>query len=335
VKLYALILLILNFHIFATCSGSELISSNRQINVLRTRELVDAFESGANVFACIVIKRIPDLSSDENIERGVVTLKVTQTLRGVNRENISIPYSFVKNGATYVSSELVWPNLDNLKNSNLVCVVLSNAVDFTAYLTSTQSFNEAASGVFPSDSNDNAKIAAVKRICAIYDAQDSAQLAKELRKAIFDNQQMVVDFALQVAALKLSRSAPDEAVQIIQSRVVRYSGDIESLGEAQRFASYIETKFGQVDPRKPMNQFFARSMVTLAKSSSLAVKKVSINGLAHLISKSNHIDDFSLKAGLSSQEIGTIREIINEYKREHAVNSELSELQIVDTWLGP
>lgn len=330
-----LILFVLNFHIFVTCSGSELISSNRQINTLKNHELVDAFESGANVFVCNVIKRTPDSASDENIERGVVNLKVTQTLRGLNRESISIPYSFVKNGATYVSSELIWPNLENSKNSNLVCVVLSNAVDLTAYLTSTQSFNEAASRVILIDSNDNVKIAAVKKLCAIYDTQDFAQMAKELKKAITNSQQMVVDFALQVTALKLSRVAPDEAFQIIQSRAARYSGDIESLEEAQRFVSFIETKFGQAEPQKPMSHFFARCMAALAQSPSLAVRKVSINGLAHLISKSNHIEDFSLKDGLSSQEIGIIRKTINDFKQEHVLNPGFSELQIVGTWLGP
>ncbi len=205
----------------------------------------------------------------------------------------------------------------------------------TAYLDTDRTFVEAASSVIPIKDKNDVSVLTMKRLCEIYDLKDATQMAKELRMAIGDKQQVVVDFALQTVALKLSKASPDEAIQIVQSRTSHYTGKAESTKEAQRFISFIESKSGHVEPWKPMYYFFARCMIVLAQSQSVEVKQAAIKGLAHLITKSNYIEGFSLKNGLSAQEIGIMRKAVNEFKREHVSDSGSSELQLIDTWLTP
>jgi len=225
--------------------------------------------------------------------------------------------------------------LSNLGGSNLLCVVVPNSRDLTAYLDSDQTFVEAASSVIPIKDTNDVGVRTMRRLCELYDLKDTTQMAKELRMALGDKQQEVVDFALQTVALQLSKASPDEAIQIVQSRAAHYTGTAESTKEALRFISFIESKSGHVEPWKPMYYFFARCMVVLAQSQSVEVKQAAIKGLAHLITESNYIEEFSLKNGLSAQEMGTIRNTVDGLKREAESNSGFSELLVIDAWLKP
>ena len=306
----------------------------RPKNVYSIEHLIDFLELGARVHLCRPVRHEAAKTSSPDMERGIVYLDVIDTVRGAARDNLVLPYSFSPKNTTYKSGPAIWPDLSNLGSSNLLCVVVPNSRDLTAYLDTDQTFVEAASRVIPVKDKSDVSVLTIKRLCEIYDLKDATQMAKELRMAIGDKQQAVVDFALQAVAMKLSKAIPDEAIQIVQSRASQYTRKTESIEEAQRFISFIESKSGHVEPWKPMNYFFARCMIVLAQSQSFEVRKAATKGLAHLITKSNRIEGFSLKSGLSAQEIEIIRKTVGDFKRD-LPNSDFSELQLVDTWLEP
>jgi predicted aspartyl protease len=326
-------ILIIILTISGAFSKAEAQPEARPRNVVALEHLIDSLELGARVHLCKIVRHEAAKTSDPNTERGVVFLDVIDTVRGAARDNLVLPYSFAPRNATYKSGTDIWPDLSNLGVSNLLCVVVPNGRDLTAYLDTDQTFVEAASSVIPIKDNNDASVLTIKRLCEIYDLKDATQMAKELRMAIGDKQQMVVDFALQAVAMKLSKAIPDEAIQIVQYRASQYTGRTESIEEAQRFISFIESKTGVVEPWKPMNCFFARCMIVLAQSQSIEIKKAATKGLAHIITRLNHIEGFSLKSELSAREIGLIRKTVNDLKREYVSKSGFSELQLVDTWL--
>src|SRR5689334_22121047 len=111
-------------------------ASSLRAGIIETRpfnvcamNLFGALEHNAGVYSCTVVKREPSATqSDHNIERGIVVLKVASILRGVTRRNIRLAYSC---GFMHSEGPLIWPQLDDVGNKRILCVVVPEGRDPT------------------------------------------------------------------------------------------------------------------------------------------------------------------------------------------------------------
>lgn len=284
------------------CGG---IIEQRPFNIFGM-DLFESFEHDASVYVCNVVKREPSLSeSGRNIERGVITLNVIQTLRGTNRVDLVLPYSFIPRGGIGVDGPLIWPTLDDVGQSNLLCIIVPSAQDSSA--PTIPGNNEAASMVVVVDKNEGA-VLEMEVICKIYGSKVTPKFIRQLKKAVASPQLTVRGFALETTIMKLGKTSPEEALEIIRSRVAAYRESAKHLTiskdpldegafamytqnsshadifEAEKLFSDISSGILKIGPEEKFCTFLCRCLIALAQSESKTIREKAITGLANGIS---------------------------------------------------
>lgn len=288
---------------------SEIVES-RPFNVYAgDMNLFESLKHNADVYVCSVVKREPwPAESDRNIERGVATLKVVNVLRGTNRQDIILPYSFITVGGMGIDGPLIWPILDGLENKHILCVIVPDGEDPTA--PKKTGVQEAASKVIIVDDGE-ATVREMKRLCELYDDQITPDFIKTLKQTVASLQPTVRCFALETTIMKLGKALPDEAYEIIKSRAAIYrestkditvAGDpldeeavviyqqnsqtVKSayINEAEELLRDINNGFLKTGPDEKFCTFLCRCLVALTQSESKTIRTKAINALAGNIS---------------------------------------------------
>ena len=297
------------------------IIESRPFNVYAwNMNLFESLEHNADVYVCSVVKREPwQAESGRNIERGVVMLNVVKVLRGKNRKNIILPYSFIPVGGLGIDGPLIWPVLDGLENKYILCVIVPDGEDPTT--PKKTGVQEAASKVVVVD-DDEAAVSEMKRLCELYDDQITPDSIKALKQAVGSLQPTVRRFALETTIMKLGKASPDAAYEIIKARAAIYREftkdvtvardplDEESLliyqqnpqtarsayiNEAEDLLGDIGNGFLKIGPDEKFCTFLCRCLVILTQSESKTIRTKAINALAGSISSYDYRPDLHFR----------------------------------------
>jgi len=343
-----------------SCSGVPLfggIIEQRPFNVFGM-DLFESLEHDASVYNCSIVKRESSLSlSDHNIERGTVQLHVIQTLRGTNRLDVTLPYSFTRTGGIGLDGSLIWPTLDDVGRSNLLCVVVPDGQDPSA--PTIPGINEAASKVVVID-KDEAAVREMEVICKVHDGQITPELIRQLKNAVASPQPTLRDFALEATIMKLGKVKPDEALEIIRSRVATYreltkhlnvsndpldesafrlytqNADHADAIEADGLFSDILQGFQRMGPEEKICTFLCRCLVVLAQSESKTIREKAITSLAIGISFYDYRPDLDFRPldGLDTSELKALNAVLDAESRSGDTNL-LANIRLIRDRLVP
>ncbi len=287
----------------------------------------------AAIYECELASRKPFAAhSDRNIERGKAILHITKVFRGIRRSDIVVPYSFERpSGGGSSEGPLVWPALDHLReNERLLCIIVPGAEDpSTARI---EGADEAASMVEVVTGRSDPKIQEIQTICHMYGTKGTPQFARELRNALSDSRPGVRDFALQVTAINLGETAPDEAIEILRTRTAAYSTDAAGA-EGVELISFLERMRGEVEPWEKMDPFICRCLVTLAQSRSKMVRERALAALAGTITFFDYHPGVRLQDGLNASEKRALRNIVNS-EISAAGTGESAQAPFLSEWLA-
>ena len=335
-KLLLCLALVMSGGLFMGCAMDKPVYPNEgkeikmnTINVL-TLDTFDAFGYNASVYLCAIASHEQSSTSDIAVERGKIILRVIKVLRGAKRQSINLPYGFIREGAAiYDGGTVVWPSLKDIGKSNILCVVVPNAED--PIIGKIQGVNEAASSVVVVTGENDTQVQEMETICNLYEIKRTPEFIKTLNRALSDPRPAVRDFALQATVMKLGRTAPDEAVKIIQARAESYEND-EDVAEADRLIGYIEGKRGLVEPWDQMNKLLCRCLVAIAQSGSKTIRNHAISALANTVSFFNYRPDFRLQDGLTASEKKALKNVLDSSLDKSDTNL-VSNIHLLNKWI--
>jgi len=300
-------------------------------------DLFQSFEHDAGVYVCQVLKREPSSSeSDRNTERGVVTLKVIQTLRGTNRLILALPYSFTSRGGIAEDGPMIWPPLDDV--SNILCIVVPDAKDPSA--RTIPGLNEATSMVVAVDKNEGA-VLEMELICKLYGSPATPKFIRQLKESVASPQPTVRRFALETTIMKLGKTNPDAALEIIRARAAAYrepakhltisedpldegayamytqNSSYADIFEAEELFSNIGGGFLKIGPEEKFCTFLCRCLIVLAQSESNTIREKAITGLAGGISFYDYRPDLRLRPldGIDNSERQALNTVLDVESR--------------------
>lgn len=324
------------------------------------RSMFQSFEHNAGVYLCSIVKCEPTASSlSESIERGVVTLRVMEVLRGTNGLELVLPYSCCNPrhiGACEADGPLIWPTLDGVNDRRLLCVVLPDGEDPTA--PKVPNADGAASWV--TIVKDDAAISEMKTICRLYDSKVSPELAKELRAAVESRLLTLRTFGLEATIMKLGKAAPDAALEIVRSRAAGYREiadhiDLEpdpldeltvlayqqnaryaDINEAENVLGDIGGGFWRIGPEQKFCTFLCRCLVALSESESPTIRQKAIASLAGNISDYDYRPDLRFRPldGLSDSEKTRLGAVLNRESSTSDTNL-LARIRLIRERLAP
>ena len=157
------------------------------------------------------------------------------------------------------------------------------------------------------DKNEGA-VLEMELICKLYGSQATPKFIRQLKKAVASPQLTVRRFALETTIMKLGKTNPDAALEIVRARAAAYREPAKHLTisedpldegafamctqnsshanifEAEEFFSYIGGGFLKIGPEEKFCTFLCRCMIVLAQSESNAIRGKAITGLAGGIS---------------------------------------------------
>jgi hypothetical protein len=233
-------------------------------------------------------------------------MRVVEVLRGTKRPNLVLPYSC---GFVFSDGPLIWPTSNEVGKKRVLCVVVPEGEDVSA--PKIAGVDEAASKVIVV--NNGAAIREMKAICRLYDSPITPKYINAVREAANSPLPTVRSFALELTIMKLGRTAPDEAIKIIQSQVAGWAkadghekiaddplDRLASLSLQQNAAhadiikcdeltSYIGEGFLKVGPEEKFSTFLCRCLVVFAQSKSSSIRENAIRMLANGISFYDYI----------------------------------------------
>jgi hypothetical protein len=298
-----------------------------------TLGIFDSLDHHAEVYLCSLLKTEKSPDSDTEIERGIVTLHVVACLRGEARDTFILPYSFAVHGYVKDGGPLVWPRLNLLDGKKLLCVVVPGAEDPTA--PTVQNINEAASMASIVGGNDDPQVEEMRAMCKLYETAEGPALVRDLGAAVnAPHSAAMRDFVLQEALMKLGRKSPEEALQILRSRIMTYKAGSDS-GEAIRLIMYINQKAGTVEPWQQMSSLFIRALVSYFATASPELNDDALRTIAYIVSQWNDLPkDHRFENTLSKQEKQTLMEALEKSEPVIRGPNERAQFEILRKWLG-
>lgn len=292
------------------------------------RSLFQSFQHNAGVYLCSIVKYEPSAGLTDNaIERGVVTLRVVEVLRGTNGPEFALPYSCCNphgNGMGEFDGPLIWPVLEGIKDRRILCVVVPDGEDPSA--PGIPNVHEAASWV--RIVNDDAAVREMKTICRLYDSKVSPKLATELKAAVDSRLLSVRTFGLEATVMKLGKADPEAALKIVRCRAAGYreiadhvnlapdplnelavsayeqNARYADINEAENVLGDIGGGFLRIGPEEKFCTFLCRCLVALSDSESPTIRQRAVACLADNICMYDYRPDLHFRPldGLSDSE---------------------------------
>lgn len=331
----------------------------KSLSLKPINSIFDILSHNPSVYVCTIIKTEPEFSNAEaGIGGGKITLSVSKTLLGKEREKLILGYGW----PGVMGGQSIWPDLNTLgqtnllwlpnpndKNkyvlktvnnsgkTNLLCVVIPHAVAWLA--PQIAGGNDAADYVVPVRGLNDPSVTEMEAICKLYQIQSPAELKKTLTRALRDPRQMVRDYALQLTVMRLGRTDPDGAIKILQSLASKCKTARASL-DAQRLIQFMACRFfGHIGTWKlpAIHQFLCRCCIVFAQARSKIVRNDAIFCLAREISIFRHAVAFSaagcsLRDGLTASDKTALTAVLDPLENVSNTNI-IAAVHEVRKWL--
>jgi hypothetical protein len=292
-------------------------------------DLFAAFEHDVNIYKCSIVK-LEALDEGRNVNRGKVTLNVIQTLRGTNRQSITLPYSFIPRGGDAIDGYLIWPDLAGV--TNILCFVVPWAKDSTTWISGMQ---EAASKVVVLK-NDGLALEEAETLCKLHDTRGTPQDIILIKKCLDSQQPTVRNFALKTTILNLAKAAPEESLEMIRNEAPQngnftkqkgvvydplnqdsggplliYEGGGHGPEEAKSIIHFIQVKFKYSKSSEEMDKFLFRCLIALAQSPLKEIADESVAALAKCASGTSELPNYRLQDDLNDSEKNELSRVLN------------------------
>ena len=246
--------------------------------------LADALEKGASAYLCTEVKREPVYSETVQgrlfAEDGRMTLEVHKTLFGKPRKTMTLPYSGHLSGPQWdiwSSALFEWFPYDQplpTGRKYLLVVVVQNGVDRRNFLV--PDMGEAARMVRAIHGEDSEELREWTTIFDLYKLMGTPKFEPALIQALDDQRSIVREYVIEGILQYIGKTAPDEAVKIVQSRVQRYQKGVGNK-EADEFIRQL----GNLDRDAEQWKLSFRCLAELLQSKSEEIKRKSLSLLSH------------------------------------------------------
>ena len=257
---------------------------NQRTRNVTGMSLMEAFDQGAQIYLATEVERLtfPE-SSSRNLQLGIVTLRVNETLRGSAMDSIRVPYCYFNSfgSLSFKWLDLVWTN----EGTKFTCILVPQGWDATLHYADDSEAVAAFTWAHKTPEDASASVARMRKLVEIYDGAREPEFAKRIKEFAKDDDILVGGFAMEVAVIKASQLPPETVLGLLANavRAPRHGSHACDTNVLKGLVNSVAGRIGRHEDKDRYDVLALRCLAVLAQCPNEAVRTASIDKIAYVI----------------------------------------------------